>query len=192
MLIKLHGIFAQDFGPEFKIEADTIAEAIEGLTRQLLFYSDRPIEQRPVCRVVEVDDPREMFQKTELKEVHLVPAMIGGGGFGKIIIGAAIIAFAVINPFSIAAAWIITGMITIGATLVLQGAMQLFMKAPELSIKGSQDPEASKYFGLSDNTVAIGTPIPIQYGRGPATGHLLAINIDAKDLVYGQFPTTPT
>lgn len=191
MLIKMHGMFAEDFGPEFTIEAETVAEAIEGLTRQLTFYADRPLENRPLCRVVEIVDPRELYSKTELKEVHLVPAMIGGGGVGKIVVGAAILAFAIINPFSIAAAWIITGLITVGATLVMQGAMQLFMKAPEISIKGSKDPEASKYFGLSENTVAIGTPIPIQYGRGPATGHLLAINIDAKDIVYGQFPTTP-
>lgn len=189
MLIKLHGIFAQDFGPEYRIEADTIGEAIEGLTRQLGFYGDRPIEQRPTVRVLGVDDPKQLYEKTEQSEIHLVPAMIGGGGVGKIIAGAALIAFAVFNPLGIASALVLSAIMSVGATLVLSGAMQLFMKAPEIS-KGSADPEASKYFGLSDNTVNIGTPIPIQYGRGPATGHVLALNVDAKDLIYGNFPTT--
>jgi len=194
MLIKLHGIFKERYGPEVRIEADTVVEAIEGFSRQVDFYGEKQLFERPLVRVVEVNSLSDLLEPTEHNEIHLVPAMVGGGGVGKIIIGAAIIATAFLLPAVGVplAAWVTTGLVTIGATLVMQGAMQLFMKAPTISVKGSQDPEASKYFGLSDNTVAIGTPIPIQYGRGPATGHLLAINIDAKDIVYGQFPTTPT
>jgi predicted phage tail protein len=185
MLIKLHGIFAEDFGPEHRIEANTIAEAIEGLTRQLPFYTDRPLEQRPVCKVAGIDDPKELFVPTEQKEIHLVPAMIGGGGVGRILVGAAIIATALIIGPAALGVWFAT-MITVGATIVLSGAMQIFMKAP--TIKGNKDPEQSKYMNLGNNSVAIGTPIAIQYGRGPASGHLLAVNVDAAEIIKGTFP----
>jgi predicted phage tail protein len=192
MIVKLHGIFAEDFGSEHRIEADTVAEAVEGLTRQLGFYDDKPIEFRPITRVVGINDPEQLFEKTELKEIHLVPAMMGGGAVGKIVVGAAIIAFALTNPFGWAflSAAVVSGMVSVGATLVLSGVMQLFMKAPQ--IKKSSDPNASEYFGLGDNTVEIGTPIAIQYGRGPVNGHVLAINVDAKDIVTGNFPSTAT
>jgi predicted phage tail protein len=195
MLIKLHGIFKNDYGPEFRIEANSIAEAIRGFSEQVGFYANRQLDDRPVARVAEVDDPNDLYKNTELKEINLVPAMIGGGGgFAKILIGAALIAAAFIPGLGTIAGVAISSMLlTAGATLVLSGAMQLFMPAPQMTgIKGTKDPDASKYFGLSDNTVAIGTPIPIQYGRGPATGHVLALNVDAKDLIYGQFPATPT
>jgi len=188
MLIKLHGIFAKDFGPEYEIEADTMADAIEGLTRQLGFYGDRPLDLRPQVRVAEVEDLAELFAPTEQKVINLVPAMIGGGGVAKIVLGAAIIVGAILAPWSLP---VTTALVSFGATLVLNGAMQLFMKAPTIDNSNSADPEASKYMSLGDNTVAIGTPIAIQYGRGPATGHLLAVNVDSSDMVFGNFPATP-
>src|SRR5688572_27423919 len=123
MLIKLHGIFAEDFGPEYWIEANTAAEAIEGLTRQLGFYDDRPINLRPVARVVGFDSPVDFYEKTEQKEIHLVPAMIGGSGVAKILVGAAVIALAFALPAVGVplAAWATSAMITVGATLVLNG-----------------------------------------------------------------------
>jgi predicted phage tail protein len=56
---------------------------------------------------------------------------------------------------------------------------------------GPQDPDASKYFGSQGNTVAIGTPIGIAYGRIPRYGQILALNVDAQDLVRGSFPASP-
>jgi predicted phage tail protein len=196
MLIKLHGIFAQDYGSEYSIEADSAGEAIAGLTRQLKFYEDRPLELRPVARAVGFNTPEELFENTEQKEIHLVPAMIGGGGVGRIVVGAALIAFAVSNPFGWAmaagslASMAMGAALSVGATLVLSGAMMLFMKAPKAS--KSSDPDQSQYMSLSDNTVEIGTPIAIQYGRGPATGHVLAVNVDSSDLMLGNFPATTT
>lgn len=194
MLIKLHGIFKEDYGPEYRIEADTIAEAVRAFSQQVGFYADKPMDDRPVVSIVGIISQEEMTEKTELNEIHLVPAMIGGSAVEKIVLGAAIIAAVVLLPEVGVplASWVVTAGISVGAALVMQGAMQIFMKAPQISMKGSKDPENSKYFGAADNTVAIGTPIPIQYGRGPASGQLMAINIDAKDILYGQFPVTPT
>lgn len=183
MLIKLHGIFAERYGKEHRIEAASAAEAIEGFTRQVNFFGDLPLEQRPVVKVAGFANEQALYANTEQKEIHLVPAMIGGGAFARIAVGLAIIAVAIIAPWSLP---ITLSVASFGAGIALGGIMMLFTKAPTLS--KSSDPEASKYLGISDNTVAIGTPIPIQYGRGPATGHLLAVNVDSSEIVQGQFP----
>lgn len=194
MLIKLHGILKKDFGPEIFIEADTVAEAIEGFTRQVDFYSNMLLDERPILRVIGFDTLETLFGKTEQDEIHIVPAMIGGGGgFGKILIGAALVGLALTGVgagIAIAGTSLATMAFTVGVGLILSGTMQLFMKAP--SISKENDPDASKYLGIGDNTVNIGTPIALQWGRGPATGHVLAINVDSTEMITGTFPTNPT
>ena len=74
MLIKLHGKFAKDYGSEHYIEAHTIADAVEGLTRQIGFYGHLPIEQRPLVRIAGVDDLSTLGNITEQKEIHLPQA----------------------------------------------------------------------------------------------------------------------
>lgn len=194
MQIKLHGIFKEAYPGDYEIQADTIAEAIEGWSRQVAFYEHLPYDQRPVVRVVGCDDIDKLYEKTEQIEIHLVPAMMGGGGkFGSILIGAALIGLSFI-PGAQAGTLLLgkfaTGVLAAGIGMVLSGVMGLFIKAP--SVSKSKDPDASKYLGLSNNTTAIGTPIAICYGEVPVEGHVLALNVDATDMVTGTFPTNPT
>lgn len=192
MLIKLHGMFAKNFGPEIYIEAGTVAEAIEGFSRQVNFYNDRLLEDRPLTRVIGFDDEESFYKPTEQKEIHLVPAMIGGGGgFGRILIGAALIVIGVIiSPIPGIGQTLGPALIASGIAMVIGGVMSFFVKAPTTS--KDNDPEASKYLGLGENTVEIGTVIPWQCGRGPATGHILALNVDSSDMLMGSFPSTPS
>lgn len=193
MEIKLHGKFAEDYPGTFEIEASTVAEAIDGWSRQVNFYGDIMVNHRPICRVVGFTTPEELSAPTEQKVIHLVPAMVGGGGnFGKILIGAALIASVFVLPgIGITLSSAVQGaLLGAGIGMALGGVMGLFMKAP--SISKSNDPEASKYLGLSDNTTAIGTVIAICYGENPVNGQVLALNVDSSDMVSGTFPASPT
>lgn len=189
MQIKLHGQIAAEYPDDYFIEATTVAEAIEGWSRQVGFYTHLPIEDRPVLRVLGFDTIESLTERTEQKVIHLVPAMIGGGGnFGKILIGAALItvgalAFASGNAFG-------TALIGAGIGMVLGGVMGFFVKAPTLS--KDNDPDASKYLGLSNNTLEIGTPISNCYGEVAKYGHVLALNVDSSDMITGTFPASPT
>lgn len=194
MKIKLHGIFKEAYPGDYEIQADTVAEAIEGWSRQVGFYEHLTYEFRPIVRVVGFDTYDSLYEKTEQKVIHLVPAMMGGGGkFGSILIGAALIGLAFIPgaaPASLLLGKFATGVLAAGIGMVLSGVMGLFIKAP--SVSKSKDPDASKYLGLSNNTTAIGTPIAICYGEVPQQGHVLALNVDATDMVTGTFPANPT
>lgn len=188
MLITFHGKFAEDYGKTHRIEASSISEAVQALTRQLKFYDDRPLDERPVARIVGYDT-EESFEECP-DSIDIMPAVCGGKGLGKVLLGAALIGVAIINPgvggmiLSTLGQNIFAG---IGLSLLMGGLTQLFVKAPSLSRES--DPEASKYLGISNNTTELGTLRSYSMGRIKLTApHLLALNVDSNNLVRGEFP----
>lgn len=183
MKLILHGQLADQFGAEFSFTTETVADAIEGLSRQL---PDWPREL--VIEAVGFATEEALRAPTEANEVHLIPAMYGGGGkFGAIVLGAAMIASAFIFPMSAA---LHAALIVSGATMAVTGVINLFMKAPSLS--KSSDPDPSKYLSVNKNTTEIGTLIPNAWGRVQLGGQWLSVQSDSDNLVYGVFPGSPT
>lgn len=184
--IVLHGILKDKFA-SFEIAASTAAEAIEGWSRQV-GMDQIPMQQRPVMQALGFDTDVKLHAKTDVTELHLAPAMFGGGGVGKIILGAALIVGGVLLiPVSPILA---TAMISAGIGMTLGGVMELFMKAPSLSKE--EDPEASKYIGSGKNSVAIGTTMGMGGGRMLIGGQFLSLQVNSSDLAYGTFPANPT
>lgn len=188
MKIRFHGKLARDYGPEHEIKANTIAEAVEGLTRQIGFYSDQILDERPVVNIVGHDTVDSLSENPE--SIDIIPAIHGGSGVGKILVGAALIGLALTG---VGAGIALGGMslsgvfLSVGVGLALSGIAQLFTKAPSLSRE--EDPEASKYLGISNNTTKLGTLRSYSMGRVKITApHLLALNVDSTDLIRGEFP----
>jgi predicted phage tail protein len=171
------------FGPEFEISTNVPADAIQGVSSQLVGW---PRDLLLDCVGFATEESLRL--PTDVAEIHLVPAVYGGGGsFAKILLGAALIAFALTNPFG----WstlAVTMIGSIGASLALAGVMQMFYKSPTLH--KSDDPPASKYLGNVGNTTAIGTYRYVAYGRCKIYGHWLSLQVDARSIVQGRFPTT--
>ena len=188
MLITFHGKFAKDYGATHRIEAASVAEAVAALTTQLGFYADKMVLDRPVACIVGHDTVESLEECPD--EIHIVPAVYGGGGIGKILVGAALIGLAFTGVGAIGlfgATTIGTISFGLGVGLVLSGLAQMFVKAPSLSRES--DPEASKYLGLSNQTTKLGTLRSYSMGRIKSTApHLLALNVDSNDLVRGEFP----
>lgn len=181
MKLVLHGTLRDRFGESVEIETDTVADALEGWSRQAMSG------ERMVVEVIDFDTDEKLHAKTDVDEVHVIPAMYGGGGkFMSIIVGAIqVVVGILLLPSAIGVALIVSG-----ATMVLMGIVNLFMKAP--SVSKSDDPPASKYLGLNKNTVDIGTPITLAGGTIELFGHWLSIQSDSDKLVVGSFPTNPT
>lgn len=192
MKLILHGTL-REFGKEHNFKARTVAEAVEGLSRQIPNW---PREM--VIDIVGYDTIAKLTEETDEKEIHLVPRMYGGGGkFGGIIMGVALVGLAIALPaagglyFAGTAIGLSTSAIfMMGASLMLTGVMQLFNKAP--SVSKSNDPAASKYLGVTENTTQIGTPITLAWGRVKLGGHWLSMQSNADQLVFGTFPANPT
>ncbi len=182
MIVYLYGSLRKRYGKSFIMQSPSAADAIEGLTRQL---PDWPRDLQ--IEVPGFGTEALLRAETDAKEIHLVPAMFGGGGkFAGIILGAAMVVAGILliaTPFGIP-------LIISGGTMMAMGVMQLFMKAP--SVAKSNDPDASKYLGINKNTADIGTFIPLAWGRIKLYGHWVSLQSDADKLVHGVFPATTT
>lgn len=187
--IVLHGNLRDQY-EGFNIAADTVAEAIEGWSRQS-GMSNLPIDERPIIDIVGFDTVESLIAPTDVTEIHLVPRMFGGGGgFGKILVGAALIGLSFIPGLGqIGQVAISTALATAGVGMIIGGIMQLFMPTP--TVDKSNDPDPSKYLGAAGNTTAIGTLIGKGYGRFKIGGQYLSVQVNAQDMVLGAFPVTP-
>jgi predicted phage tail protein len=191
MQLIFHGILRSLYGPTASIEAESVADAIEGFSRQ------HPNWPRNLLIEVIGHDTEEKLRERPA-EVQLMPAMLGGGGkFTSILIGAAMIGLAFATggvSFTATGALTATslgGSLLIGgAMMILQGIVGLFMKAPRLG--KNNDPEASKYLAVNKNTTAVNTPITCAWGRIDLGGHWLSLQSDSNNLSFGVFPTNPT
>ncbi len=195
----LHGYLANLYpGPPPEFEAESVAEAIYALTRQIKAFNPRPYQPKHCVRVVGFDDPSLLAHPTDVEDIHIVPdfsgAGGGGGGYFKIAIGALLIAAAFIPGMqalvlieATASTAAITGAsvaFSLGMSLVLGGLMEIMSPAPKRESGSGPMSEvaASRYLGAPKNTTKVGTRIGILYGRGQVYGHILSFNIDAKQV----------
>ena len=174
--VYLHG-YLKDFsdGP-VEIEADNMAMAIEGVTRQLEGFKPNAVRGRHRITAVGYESVEDLFTEPKSDELHIFPQFAGGkkGGFMQILIGAALFAVSFFLPGSMA---VLAGIAkSMGISMLLGGIAQLLAPQPS-----SEDAKKSRYLGSPKNTVAMGTRIPILYGTFRVYGHYLSFDIDAKD-----------
>ena len=111
------------------------------------------------------------------EDIHFIPVIKGAGkGFGKMLLGAALIGIAIAAPgavfgaggfgaagggFSLAA---LGG--NIGIALVLSGVSDMLFPLPQpQKFSSEEDPQLSFRFSGVQNTSRAGTPVPIVYGE---------------------------
>lgn len=140
----------------------------------------------------------ELHDPAGQQEIKIVPVVAGaGGGVGKILIGVALIAAAIVLGPAVggfaglglglsgggmgiiggAAATIIGG---IGASLVLGGVAQLLTPVPTMNTgkDSEKDPRKSYSFSGVQNTSRQGTPVPIVYGETLVGSVVISAGID--------------
>jgi len=183
MRLIFHGELKRLYGDSFVMKAETVREAVEGFSRQAL---DWPKDMR--ISIVGFDTEAKLYEQPD--EVHLMPSLSGGGGkFGTILLGAALIAVAAFAaPLGIAAA--ATSLYVAGGVMILQGIMGLFLKSPKLNSNGSNDPDASKYISVNQNTTQVGSLITAAWGRVNLSGQWLSLQSDSSNLAFGVFPAS--
>lgn len=191
MQLIFHGLLKTLYGEQVTIHANSVADAIEGFSRQ---QDNWP--RSMLIEAVGYDTEGKLKEKPDV--LHLMPALVGGGGkFTSILIGAAMIGLAfATGGASITATGALSttalggSLLVGGAMMILQGIVGLFMKAPKLG--KNNDPEASKYLAVNKNTTAVNTPITCAWGRIDLGGHWLSLQSDSNNLSFGVFPTNPT
>jgi predicted phage tail protein len=181
--LKLYGELAEFVGhKEFEIQVDSLAKAVSFLVNN---FPQVEKYMNPKYYQVKVGnysiDEEEIHYPIGQEDIHIVPVIAGAGkGFGKILLGAALIAGAFFMPVTVPYARLGFGLKTgftggsllaksmayLGSALVLTGVSEMLFPLPEIKEYNSeQDPRISFNFSGMQNTARAGTPVPIVYGE---------------------------
>ena len=182
--LKLYGQLAEFIGhKEFEIKVNSVSQAVS-----FLIHNFPEVESYMSLKYYQVKvgnydiDKNELVYPVGQEDIHFIPAISGAGrGFGKILLGAALIGAAFFMPVaaggqslmagikagSLAKVGMLTkGMVYVGASLVLQGVSDLLFPLPEpQKFNSEEDPQLSFNFSGVQNTSRAGTPVPIVYGE---------------------------
>lgn len=177
-VVHLHGKFAAYHDGPIEIIASTIWEVIEAVSLQVRGFAPG-LDGHQRVQVAGFSTFEDLKRRdTQTVDIHIFPALAFGkeGGLIQTIIGTVLVVASFLLP---AGPWTPMLMST-GITMIIGGVMQMLSPVPQLN-SGNESEQRSKYLPSSQNTVAIGTPIPLLYGRYRVGGHILSLNIDATD-----------
>ena len=180
--LKLYGQLAEFVGhKEFDIKVNSVSEAVSFLVHN---FPEVESYMNPKYYQVKVGNydigGDELAYPVGKEDIHFIPAISGAGkGFGKILLGAALIGAAFFVPQGLAlskgigtgfgfakAGALAKGLVYVGASLTLQGVSDLLFPLPEpQKFNSEEDPQLSFSFSGVQNTSRAGTPVPIVYGE---------------------------
>jgi len=193
--IKLYGHLKEATGrSSFKAKVSNTAEAVRFLIANFPTLEHEMANQYYRVSVNNVDiDKTELHNPIGIAEIKIVPVIAGSGrGFGKILLGAALIGLAFLMPAapngltlmegikagSFAKVGLITkSMAYVGAYLVLSGIADLFTPA----VEPEADDPLSANFSNAINTTLATVPIPILYGECITGSVVISAGIDTAD-----------
>ena len=166
---------------DFICEARTPFEAVNAVACQFLKGHSVGLRKHAI-QVAGCPTLASLYSPLQWGELHLVPAFGGGGGIVKVLVGAVLIiaavAATVMDPGAgpLVAA-IIGGVFATGMSLVLGGILQIISPYPNPKDQ-YVSPTGGVFSGIP-NTTAMGTYIPIGYGRFAVGGQYLSIGVEA-------------
>ena len=197
--IKLYGKLAKFIGHRV-LEADvaTAAEAVRFLLANWPELEAHMSDQHYRVSIGTYDlIAEELHHPAGAAPISFVPVVAGaGGGFGKILVGIALIAVSFLLPgagafgtFSLFgqaavaggfATGIATALSLVGASLILGGIAQLLTPTPKVSqgADSEGDPRKSYSFSGVQNVSRAGVPVPVVYGETLVGSVVISAGID--------------
>ena len=199
--IKLYGELAEFVGhKEFEVQVDSLQKAVSFLVNN---FAGIEKYMNPRYYQVKVGDyavdETEILHPIGQEDIHFVPVITGAGrGFGKILLGAALIGVAFLMPVasgglslgagikagSLAKVGFMTKMVAgVGASLVLSGVSDMLFPLPDLpAFEDTQDPRLSFSFGGTQQTGRAGTPVPLVFGEIFTGSVVISGSIDTEQV----------
>jgi predicted phage tail protein len=178
--IRLYGQLAKFVGHRV-LEADvaTAAEAVRFLLANWPELERHMADQHYRVHTGGDDLALEEIHNPASGDIKIIPVIAGAGAVGRIILGVALVAFALLIPGAafgavlagkiasgVGNALLIAGKISalVGVSLVLGGVSQLLTPTPKTN-KDEGDPRKSFSFSGIQNTSRAGLPVPVVYGE---------------------------
>ena len=194
--IKLYGELAEFVGhKEFEVQVDTLGKAVSFLINN---FPKVEAYMSPKYYQVKVGnyaiDESEINDPIGKEDIHFVPVITGARGFGRILLGAALIGGAFLLPGSMAVTGFnfttgLTGgflgkaMVYLGASLVISGVSDMLFPLPKpKEFSSEEDPRLSFSFSGTQNTARAGTPVPIVYGEIMTGSVTISTSLDTQQV----------
>ena len=200
--LKLYGELAEFVGhKEFEIQVDSLSKAVSFLVNnfpQVEKYMNPQYYQVKVGNYAVNEE--EIHHPIGQEDIHIVPVIAGAGGStGKILLGAALIGFAIVNPavgFGLGPGGLGGGFATasgafsltatlgnIGIALALTGVSEMLFPLPQpRDFSNEEDPRISFSFSGVQNTSRAGTSHPIAYGEIVTGSVVISAGIDTNQV----------
>lgn len=190
--VKLLGELGKKFGKSYKLDVKSPAEAVRALCANFPEFRNHlnESEKRGLAYRVLVgkkdQSVDELHNPSGNQEIKIVPVLQGaGGGVGNVIIGAVLIAAAVVGNVFFPGNPVSPYLMNVGIAMVIGGVVQMLTPMPNLSSDASNnqpDNKPSYVFNGAVNTTAQGYPVPVGYGRMIVGSAVISAGIVAEEL----------
>ena len=199
--IKLYGPLAKFLGKRvLKADVSNAAEAVQFLVVNWPELERHMHDQYYRVEVAGTDlDFKELHYPAGADDIKIVPCVAGaGGGWGKVILGAALIglafatggaslaynSLALANPavtgLAFTSIWA-KAAVYLGAGLGLSGVSDLLTPTPKTP-EFEEDPQNSFYFSGVVNSARPGTPVPVCYGEVLTGSTTISSSVDVNQV----------
>lgn len=196
--IILLGELGKRYGRKHMLDVKSPAEAVRALCanfKDLAAFVSASADRNVGYRVLNMRDEvaQEELHNPASRRITIAPVIAGAGGFfGKLLLGAALIAAAFLTGgASIAATGFLVGGITttfwggiafgVGVSMALGGVAQLLAPQPKSS-GPNEEQQPSYVFNGAVNTSAQGQPVPVGYGRMIVGSAVISAGISVEDI----------
>lgn len=192
LTVLLLGELGKRFGRKHMLEVGSPAEAVRALCanfkdfRQFVATSaERNVAYRVLNRKDEVAE--DELHNPASRTITFVPVVMGANflkKFGKIIVGAALIAASFFVPplALVGTATLASVTFTIGVSLALGGVAQLLAPTPKTPSGANTENSSSYIFNGPVNTTAQGEAVPVGYGRMIVGSAVISAGISVEDV----------
>jgi predicted phage tail protein len=180
--IKLYGQLAKFIGRRV-LDADvaTAAEAVRMLAANFPGLEKHMADQHYRVTVGTYDlTLDEIHDPAGQQDIMIVPVIAGAGAVGRIILGVALIAGALIIGQPWLGKFAFNALIGVGSTLVLGGVAQLLSPVPTIPQGAGSDNDPRKTFNFSgiQQTSRQGVPVPCVYGLTLVGSVVISAGVD--------------
>jgi predicted phage tail protein len=195
IVVTLYGFLAEKYGKHHTLSVKTPAEAIRAFCANYKDFKQSIIQDgQAAYKILAGDENRSNPDALHIgtsKTIKIIPTISGKGGFGKILLGAALIVASFYLPgatylssassISINASAIASG---IGTALLLGGISQVLFSPPKAKNNQGERPENMPSYAFSGavNVTGEGNCIPVCYGQLRVGSQVISTGLSVASL----------
>lgn len=188
--IRFHGVLRERFGMEWRLEVNSVKEAmrllsvqIQGLEHFMLNAHKQGLRFAIFTDKRKTISEKEVDMTSDAELIRIIPIVEGAGGNGilQTVLGAVMIVVGGLITVGTLGGGAPLGAALIGSGvgMLIGGITQMLMPKATTDDANSDGNKANKGFGGAVTTVAQGNPVPILYGQREIGGFIISV---------GQYP----